>query len=256
MITVTLVLLTLQESLPDPDAKAAEVNGTVIRWGDVYGRLPRLRADEVRKEHLLGELRSQVEMLLISQEAERLRIEVTPRDLDEAVDRAVRLFGGRAQFAACLRARGWSEAEHRESCKRELLASLVGRRLAVEARRKGLLLDETVSAEEIRAFYAANRESFRELRRLKVIRLGLRWTFPWERDYKQELLQSFKQALDHGADFRTLAGTFSEIPGEGVPRDLHPADGILSCQMTRYLFESVATRTAGSIVWEANSVNS
>lgn len=155
--------------------------------------LSRLPASEqwLLKKQLLNRL---VERELILGEAELLKLRVTPDELDQAEQS---LLGGYrpAEFASALREAGQTAAAWRAALKLRLLVEKVSTAVLASV--------PPISADEVAAYYRANRESFRR---------------PAELRARQMLLASIDEAhailkrLRAGESFAELAKAHSRSP--------------------------------------------
>lgn len=105
----------------------------------------RRKLEELR-EGIVSEL---VDRALISQEAERRGIEITPERLAETESREITKLGGEGQFADYLREHNLSRDEYRAVVRDMLYGELMTEEAAREA---------TVSDEEIKTYYEAHRK--------------------------------------------------------------------------------------------------
>jgi parvulin-like peptidyl-prolyl isomerase len=105
----------------------------------------RRKLEELR-EGIVSEL---VDRALISQEAERRGLQVTPERLAETESREITKLGGEAQFADYLRTHGLSRDEYRAVVRDMVYGELMTQEAARQA---------TVSGEEIKTYYEAHRK--------------------------------------------------------------------------------------------------
>jgi hypothetical protein len=150
------------------------------------------------------------------QEALRLGVHVTPREVDAALDRARRSYrGGVEAFELARRESGATNAQLRASIQRGLMVKKVYERQVGAACR--------VNATEAAAYYRNNRERFviPEQRRPYMITIGVDPSAPpkqWER--ARQTAQGLARRLAAGEAFEQLARQHSSDPSKSKGGDL------------------------------------
>ncbi len=264
------LLLTLALAVPAQDApkqerktgKAARVNDTVITWDEVYLKFKTFKPSDITEELLRVELRKLVEEQLFLQKARELKIAVTEREVDEAVERVVRAYRGKESFEQYLRWMKMTPTEHRELRRKDLLEIKLYRHL-IQAGMKGdaTLLVEMIAPDDVRAYYNAHRERFKPIQHCSVFRIGLQWRTEEERKFKRRLAESLRRKIEEGTDMYLVAQYHSDIrvqengKSDFVVRELKRDNTFFSPETTRYLFETLSVQTLSPVREDGQSFN-
>jgi peptidyl-prolyl cis-trans isomerase SurA len=225
------------------DRVVAEVNGEVITLSEVAERVERLErelqgsadAETFQKESQAQRghaLETMIDELLVMQEGKRLDVEVTDEDVDRALAnvRKENNITSDAQFQYLLQAQNFTLEEYRTFLKRQMLV--------LQTRRKALGGVE-ITDEEIRAYYAANKEDFRRPPSVHLRHILFRVpqdSSPVQVDAIERRAQKVLQDIRGGADFGQMAIRYSEDPSAAKGGDI----GVLTSGQMLPEFEAVA----------------
>ncbi|HXX92610.1 MAG TPA: peptidylprolyl isomerase [Planctomycetota bacterium] len=198
------------------DGIAARVNNDIITWKDVDDTLKSIKKTDLSDDLRLSKLRKLAEERLFLQAAKANSLSVSDQELDEYVRREIRRFGNEEDFARVLRVNETTMTEYREEKRKDYLVMKLHRHLMQKAftnpddKSPGLLVD-TVSPDELRAYYEAHKEEFKAVENITVWRVGFQYGIPRERELKARLAESFLRKLDAGTDFYIAATYYSEV---------------------------------------------
>ena len=243
--------------------KAARVNDEVITWEELREKYRGLSPENLTAEFLRAALRQEAEERLFLQEAKRRKIKVLEPEIDQAVSRVVRAFGGKEVFEQYLRYRNLTVTKHREKSRKELLESKLYRQLIQEGMYgQSILLVETISPSEIRDYYNANYEKFKELRHIDVFRIGFQFRSPAEKNARKILADSVRRRLLDSSDRYMTAMYYSDVRGGSakgedpfVLRRLQKKNPYFSEKVSQYLYEELPVQTYSPVLLDGNSWN-
>lgn len=264
-LAVALLFAALPQDAPQQErrtGKAAQVNRYVITWDDVYVRFKGFKPHEITDELLKVELRKLVEEQLFFQKAQELKIGVTEREVDEAVERVIRAYGGKEKFEQYLRWMKMSATEHRELRRKEMLEIKIYRQLIQDGMGgRSTLLVEMIAPDDVRDYYNAHRDRFKAIQHVSVFRIGLQWRTEEEKKFKRRLADSLARKIREGSDMYLVAQYHSDIRGQEngrqdyVVRELKRDNTFFSPETTKFLFEKLPVQTLSSVVEDANTFN-
>jgi hypothetical protein len=243
--------------------KAARINDEVITWEELRQKYRGLSSQNLTPEFLRAALRQEAEERLFLQEANRRKIEVSEEEIDQAVSRVVRAFGGKEVFEQYLRYRNLTVTQYREQSRKELLESRLYRKLIQEGMYgQSILLVETISPNEIRDYYNANHEKFMELRHVDVFRIAFQFRSPVEKESRKILADSVRRRLLDSSDRYMTAMYYSDIRASGakgadpfVLRRLQKKNPYFSEKISQYLFSELPVHTYSPVLLDGNSWN-
>ncbi len=243
--------------------KAARVNDEVITWEELREKYRGIDPGNLTPEFLRAALRQEAEERLFLQEAARRKITVGEGEVDQAVSRVIRAFGGKEVFEQYLRYRNMTSTQHREKSRRELLENRLYRQLIQEGMYgQSILLVETISPAEIRDYFSANHEKFMELRHIDLFRIAFQFRSPREKEARKILADSVRRRLLDSSDRYMTAMYYSDIRGTGkkgedpfVLRRVQNENSYFSENTTRYLFEDLPPQTYSPVLLDGNSWN-
>ncbi len=243
--------------------KAARVNNEIITWEEIREKYRDLSPRNLTPEFLRAALRKEAEERLFLQEASRRKIKISEEEIDRAVERVIRAFGGKETFEQYLRYRNLTATQHRETSRKELLEGRLYRTLIQEGMTgQSILLVENISPTEIRDYYNENHDKFQALRHINVFRIGLQFRNEREKKARKELAESVLRRLHDSTDRYMTAMYYSDVRGPGgkgkdpfTLRRLQRKNEYFSEETTRYLFEELPVETYSRVVLDRNSWN-
>lgn len=260
---LALLLLCPQENGQErKTGKAAQINGEVITWDDIYVKFKGFKPKDITEELLRAELRQQAEEKLFLQEAKKREITVTEREIDEAVERVIRAFGGKDKFEQFLRWKKMTPTEHRDLRAKELLEVKLYRYLVASAwKGDAMLLVEMVTPDEIRDYYNSHKDQFKAIQHLTVLRLGLQFRSDEEKKVKKRIAESLRRKVLEGTDLYMLAQYYSDVRittegrAEYVMKEVKRDNTFFAAETTRYLFEKLPVQTISDVIEDGTSFN-
>ena len=213
--------------LPMASVGEAQVNEIVLRVNDRIAtthdyeseRMERFAAiqqadslTEERKQELLATLGETVmkdifEQLLMLSRADQLKIQISPSEIDDAVERTMENFGikNQAEFQAALQSSGMTEAKLRARLEKTLLTQQV---MGQEVYSR-VSLDE----EDLRRYYQSHAEDFQVPRRLNLQEVVVLESSGLNDEDLALLAEEIRQQLSTGRDIEEVIGPYRE---EGV----------------------------------------
>ncbi len=205
------------------DRIVAVVNGGIILNSELQEQIrllvkmtPELKTDDpVKRAQIEREvLQQMVRDRLADEEIRRMKINVTPRDIDEAIEgiKQENRFTD-AQLDAMIQQQGQTRAQFREGIKKEMERSrLVDRVLKSKT---------IVTQEQVDAFLNTNQASFSEKRRLAIIFLPLAEGGDARKTEElDKLAKDVMSRIKGGADFAKIATEYSKGPAAQEGGDL------------------------------------
>ncbi len=213
--------------LPMASVSEAQVNEIVLRVNDRIAtthdyeseRMERFAAiqqadslTEERKQELLATLGETVmkdifEQLLMLSRADQLKIQVSPSEIEDAVERTMQNFGikNQAEFQAALQSSGMTEAKLRARLEKTLLTQKV---MGEEVYSR-VALDE----EDLRRYYQSHAEDFQVPQRLNLQEVVVLESGGLNDEDLALLAEEIRQQLSTGRDIEEVIAPYSE---EGV----------------------------------------
>lgn len=220
-------LLVLCLLLPMASVGAAQVNEIVLRVNDRIAttydyeseRMERFAAiqqadslTEERKQELLASLGETVmkdifEQLLMLSRADQLKIQISPSEIEDAVERTMENFGikNQAEFQAALQSSGMTEAKLRARLEKTLLTQQV---MGQEVYSR-VSLDE----EDLRRYYQSHAEDFQVPQRLNLQEVVVLESSGLNDEDLALLAEEIRQQLSTGRDIEEVIAPYRE---EGV----------------------------------------
>jgi len=221
------VLLVLCLSLPMASIGEAQVNEIVLRVNDRIAttydyeseRMERFGAiqqadslTEERKQELLAGLGETVmkdifEQLLMLSRADQLKIQISPSEIEDAVERTKQNFGikNQAEFQAALQSSGMTEAKLRARLEKTLLTQQV---MGQEVYSR-VSLDE----EDLRRYYQSHAEDFQVPQRLNLQEVVVLESSGLNDEDLALLAEEIRQQLSTGREIEEVIAPYRE---EGV----------------------------------------
>ena len=213
--------------LPMASVGEAQVNEIVLRVNDRIAttydyeseRMERFAAiqqadslTEERKQELLATLGETVmkdifEQLLMLSRADQLKIQISPSEIEDAVERTMQNFGikNQAEFQAALQSSGMTEAKLRARLEKTLLTQKV---MGEEVYSR-VSLDE----EDLRRYYQSHAEDFQVPQRLNLQEVVVLESGGLNDEDLALLAEEIRQQLSTGRDIEEVIAPYSE---EGV----------------------------------------
>ncbi len=206
------------------DAVAAVVRDEVITVFDLH-RVTQRQETELRRKfkgeelqrHVVALRRSAAQQLiedeLVYAEFQELGAHVPNAFLQEELDRDIRALSGgdRSKFEQRLLASGSTPAEYEQTLRRRLAIRL----LLQERVYRGI----TIRPSAVKQYYEAHADKYRKASRLRLEAIVLRKDGVYK-DALRETADRVKDELSKGAEFGSLATTFSEDPSSAKKGDL------------------------------------
>ncbi len=131
-----------------------------------------------------------IENILIEENADKIGVKVSKKDIDEEIKRYERMFG-KENFDKQLKKMGWSEKRLKEEVRKSLLVRKAEEKVKSKVK---------ISAKEIEDFYEKNKDRFKELPQVEIALIIL--------DNKEVALE-IGEKIQEGEDFLKLAGIYS-----------------------------------------------
>jgi parvulin-like peptidyl-prolyl isomerase len=213
--------------LPLASVSEAQVNEIVLRVNDRIAttydyeseRMERFEAiqqadslTEERKQELLAALGETVmkdifEQLLMLSRADQLKIQISPSEIEDAVERTMQNFGikNQAEFQAALQSSGMTEAKLRARLEKTLLTQKV---MGEEVYSR-VSLDE----EDLRRYYQSHAEDFQIPQRLNLQEVVVLESSGLNDEDLALLAEEIRQQLSTGRDIEEVIAPYRE---EGV----------------------------------------
>jgi peptidyl-prolyl cis-trans isomerase C len=221
---------------------AAQVNGAAIpvsKLNQTFGAFLEQRglsADSISDPSRVNSLKKQILELLINQEllwqeAEKEKIVVSQKEIDEALAKVKASASSEEEYRSRLKKAGFTEESYAQDLKRRLSAQ----RLIQE----DIAKDISVSDEEIHAFYEGNPAQFTRPEQVHVRHILVKVEADTDDDAKKAAREKIDGVLTQakaGADFAELAKKKSEGPTAKKGGDL----GFISRGQTVPPFEQAA----------------
>ena len=213
--------------LPMASVGEAQVNEIVLRVNDRIAttydyeseRMERFAAiqqadslTEERKQELLATLGETVmkdifEQLLMLSRADQLKIQISPSEIEDAVERTMENFGikNQAEFQAALQSSGMTEAKLRARLEKTLLTQQV---MGPEVYSR-----VSLDAEDLRRYYQSHAEDFQVPQRLNLQEVVVLESSGLHDEDLALLAEEIRQQLSTGRDIEEVIAPYRE---EGV----------------------------------------
>jgi hypothetical protein len=199
------------------DGIAARVNNDILTWKDVDDTLKTMpKKSDITDELRMSKLRNMAEERLFLQAAKQNNLAVSDQELDEFLRRELRRYGNEEGFERYLREVEKTKTEFREEKRKEYLVVKLDHHLRQKAftnpddKSPGLLID-SVSPEELRAYYEAHKDEFKAVENITVYRVGLQYGTERERAVKLRTAEAFLRKLEAGTEFYVAAAYYSDV---------------------------------------------
>jgi peptidyl-prolyl cis-trans isomerase SurA len=205
------------------DRMVAVVNGDIILYSELQEQIrqltktsPELKLDEPDRRNQVERevLQEMIQNRLADQEIRRLKIVVTARELDEAVD-AIKHENhfSDAQFDSVLQQQGQTRAQFRQGIKKEMERSRLVERV--------LKSKTIITPEQVDAYLKSEGSGLTETRRLAIIFLPYpEGATAQKTEEVDKSARDIMNRLKGGADFSTLAREYSKGPAAPEGGDL------------------------------------
>ncbi|MGB5659010.1 MAG: peptidyl-prolyl cis-trans isomerase [Thermoanaerobaculia bacterium] len=237
---------------------SAEVNEIVLRVNDRIAttydynseRLERFQAiqqaeslTEEKKQELLAVLGETVmkdlfEQLLMLSRADQLKIQISPSEIDEAVERTQQNFGiqNQAEFKAALEASGMTEERLRGRLEKTLLTQRVmGQEVYSRV---------SVDEEDLRRYYQSHADEFQVPQRLSLREVVVLESSGLNDDDLALLAEEIRQQLSTGRDIEEVVAPYLE---EGVSSGVIDLGWVEVGDLNQDLEEAVWGLEAGGV---------
>lgn len=248
---------------PGQQGIAARVNNEIVTWKDVGDTLARVKgavSPELRK----SALRQLAEERLFLQAAKQNGVTIGAQELDDAIRRDIKNYGGEEEYERWIRLRGVTKTEAREEKRKTLLIYKLYRHIIQkafsqpDASTPGLLMD-SVAPVEIHAYYEANQAKFAQIENATFSRIALQFSTPKEREAKRAMAESIVRRLGEGADFAMLSVHHSDVRRAAQYDDRHKTREQLKEFYTeatiKLIFDDMKVGETSGIVEDRNTWN-
>lgn len=249
---------------PRPEEIAARVNGEVLLWKDVQGRLSGIKPSDMTEE-LRKSARSQLaEELLIRQFAARKGLSVTDAEVEAAVQVDVRTYGSLDQVERMARIRYGTMTRYREARRQDYVIhkafGYIVRSWQTDPEMRDLKLrTEGVPEEQLRKYYDTHAEQFSAIERISFMRIGVDMGNAGGAQTKRAILESVQRKLEKGGEFPMLAFFYSDVRRAKDFRDNNVSrkdlEGFYSPETIRYLFDELNEGAISPIVQDGRTLN-
>lgn len=244
-------------------AVAATVNGVPVATADVENEVDRIIrqsffhrdfSPEKREEQRNKAVENLIDRELLRQEARRQGHRMDEKDLKSGIATIKKRFASEDLFAEALRKKGMSRKEfeagiERDTIIRKLLDTEIEQRLAV-------------SGEELKSYYDANPDKFREPEKVRLRHIVIGFTDPDGGDGRKgksarnmeearSLAEAIAGKIGKGVDFASLAMEYSEDAYRDKGGDLgYIHRGMMLPQMEQAAFDLKSGETMGPLETE------
>ena len=194
---------------------AARVNDEILTWKDVADALTNVKgpvSPELRK----GTLRQLAGERLFLQAAKKNGVTIGEQELEDAIRRDIKTYGGEEEYERWLRLRNLTKTEAREEKRKTILIYKLYRHIIQKAFQQpdastpGLLVD-SVAPVEVAEYYKNNKERFKAIENVSFTRIALHFANAADKEAKRALAESILRRLDEGADFVMLSIHYSSV---------------------------------------------
>ncbi len=198
-----------------PHGIAARVNNEIVTWKEVGDAVARVKG-QISPELRRDTLRQIAEERLFLQAAKKNNVAVGEQELDDAIRRDIKTYGGEEEYERFIRIRGLTKTEAREEKRKTLLVYKLYRHIIQksfsqpDATTPGLLVD-SVAPVEIAEYYERNKVKFQAIENVTFSRIALQFSTPREKEAKKAMMESIVRRLKEGSDFTMLSLHYSDI---------------------------------------------
>jgi len=205
------------------DRVVATVNGDVITWSELrraieFDKREQLRGLEgqERERAIRGYegavLNDLIDLRLQIQEAKRLGLDVSPSEVDSAIEDIERKYGlTHEELLRSLKSEGLTEDSYRRELAEQILLAKV---VNIEVRSK-----IAISEDEVEDYYKANRNVYNKAR-VRLRQIFLKRPEDGSLEEVEERAMEVMRRIEAGEDFARLAREFSEGPAAQRGGDL------------------------------------
>ncbi len=177
-------------------------------------------SSEQRKKILYNVKRDMLDRMidkkLTDQEIKRLHITVTDQEVDNAIDRMKQSqFMTQDDLEKALKRSGMTFKQYRDKIRQEILRPKL---INYEVKSKVIVTDE-----DIKQYYKKHKQEFAGIKKYHICNICIpvgKDDSDKVRQAKYKKAEKIKKLLDAGADFKTLAKKYSEIPNAASGGDL------------------------------------
>jgi hypothetical protein len=242
---------------------AARVNNEILTWKDVADTLSKVKGP-ISAELRRGTLRQLAEERLFLQAAKKNGVTTGEQELEDAIRRDIKNYGGEEEYERWLRLRNLTKTEAREEKRKTILIYKLYRHIIQKAFQQpdastpGLLVD-SVAPVEVEEYYKRNKERFKAIENVSFTRIALQFATPPEKEAKRALAESILRRLDEGADFVMLSIHYSTVRSardqefrNKTRADLEP---YFKPPTVTLLFDTLKVGETSGIVEDGNSWN-
>lgn len=246
-----------------PREVAARINGEPITWRQVRDSTGTDKPEDLTPALLAGQRRIVSEETLLWQLADRKDLGVTEAELQETLEGDERSYGGHEEFERAIRLRQGTLARYRDQRLQDRtfwkLYTLILNSLVPDPAFADLVLDQGVSAEDVRKYYLSNPTQFETSERVTFTRVGMTFTNAQQEAQKREIAEAVLRKLQKGSEFVMLAYFYSDIrrAKDFSDRSVSRKDleGTYSPETIRYLFDDLNEGEVSPIIRESRSIN-
>lgn len=202
---------------------AGRVNEDVITWAEVDKRLPSPRPVEGLDQLRQALLKQLIEERIFVQEAEKLKIKIEGRDIDEQLGSDIARVGGDEKFRQFLLTNNMTLKEYRQHLRTQMLVTQVIQYKYQEwippderARQPDSVvpaINEIITPEEIRQEYVRSKDAkFNARRDARVGVLMLDYADEATKAERMRLAESLRRKIAAGTDFMAMAVLYTDGP--------------------------------------------
>ena len=204
---------------------AGRVNEDIITWADVDKRLPTPppAPGDGLEQLRMAMLKQLIEERIFVQEAEKLKIDIVERDIDEQLATDIQKVGGDEKFRQFLLANNLTLKEYRGHLRTQMLVTQVIQYKYQEwippderSRQPDSVvpaINEIITPEEICQEYKRSRDvKFNARREARVGVLMLEYSDDESRAAKMRLAESLRRKIAAGTDFMAMAVLYTDGP--------------------------------------------
>jgi hypothetical protein len=246
-----------------PHGIAARVNNEIVTWKDVGDAVAKVKGP-VSAELKRGTLRQIAEERLFLQAAKKNGVSVGEQELDDAVRRDIKTYGGEEEYERWLRLRNMTKTEAREEKRKTILIYKLYRHIIQksfsqpDATTPGLLVD-SVAPVEVAEYYEKNKEKFQAIENVTFGRIALQFANPKQKEAQRAMAESVLRRLEEGADFAMLSIHYSDVRRAQEFADRHKTRKEVaeyySPKTVELIFETLKVGETSPIVEDGNTWN-
>ena len=247
-----------------PHGIAARVNNEIVTWKDVGDAVAKVKG-AVSAELKRSTLRQIAEERLFLQAAKKNGVTIGEQEIDDAIRRDIKTYGGEEEYEKWLRVKTTTKTEAREEKRKTLLIYKLYRHIIQksfsqpDATTPGLLVD-SVAPVEIADYYKNNKDKFQAIENVTFSRIALQFANAREKEAKRAMMESIVRRLQEGSDFAMLTLHYSDIRRARDFDDRHKTrkelqDAAYNPATIALLFDTLKVGETSGIVEDANSLN-